>query len=345
MTNGGSDTRRGVPQAPQTPQAAAELTQRVTTLSVSVATVLALVKLFGWRSSGSVAMLASLADSGLDIVAAFATFAAVRYAALPPDHDHRFGHGKAEGFSSLLQATLVFTSSALIGWEAIGRLIHPAAVQTATSAVLIMVFSTVATAALVAVQGMVLKRTRSLAIEGDRAHYMADLVGNLAALAGILISVFGKLPQADALAGLVVAAWLVRCAVAVLKGSSASLMDRELDDEERDSILEVVCSDPEITGVHDFRTRTSGPFVFIQMHADLDPDMTVERAHEVLVRAERRILERFPAADILIQPDPRGRAEPHESFIAQAHRNRLAVDAASEPTAEMTSGQIEAKDP
>ena len=238
----------------------------------------------------------------------------------------------------------MFTSSALIGWEAVSRLIHPVPVRTVQSAVLIMVFSTVATAALVAVQGVVLRRTRSPAVEGDRAHYMADLAGNLTALAGVVVAVFAHLPQADALAGLVVAAWLVWSAVGVLRNSSASLMDRELNDEERTAILEIVCSDPEITGIHDFRTRTSGLFVHIQMHADLDPDMTVERAHEVLLRAERRILERFPAADILIQPDPRGRAEPHESFIAQAHRKRVEGDVADE-TAQMTAEPNGAKEP
>ncbi len=330
MTDGGS--------APA-PQDGARLTRQVTALSVSVAVVLTAVKLLGWRSSGSVAMLASLADSGLDIVAAVASFAAVRYAAVPPDHDHRFGHGKAEAFSSLLQATLVFTSAALIGWEAVGRLVHPAPIHTAMSAVLIMVFSTLATAALVTVQGAVLRRARSLAVEGDRAHYLADLAGNLAALAGIMAAVFLHQPRADALSGLAVAAWLVWSAVGVLKGSSASLLDRELEDEERDAILKIVCSDPEITGVHDFRTRTSGPFVHIQMHADLDPEMSVDRAHVVLVRVERRILEQFPTADILIQPDPRGRAEPHESVFARAHRHRLEGEGALPEDADDLGGK------
>ena len=93
-------------------------TRRVTALSVAVAAILIVVKSLAWIASGSVAMLASLSDSGLDLVASLITFFAVRYAAVPPDAEHRFGHGKAEAFSSLMQGGLVFASGALIGREA-----------------------------------------------------------------------------------------------------------------------------------------------------------------------------------------------------------------------------------
>ena len=96
----------------------AALTRRITTLSVAVSTVLTLAKLVAWLGGGSVALLASLADSALDVVAATATYVAVRVAVSPPDEDHRFGHGKAEAFASLLQAGLVFASAALIAREA-----------------------------------------------------------------------------------------------------------------------------------------------------------------------------------------------------------------------------------
>src|SRR5690348_4877289 len=92
------------------PAETAVLTRRVTTLSVLVAAVLIVVKTLVWFMSGSVALLASLADSGLDLIASLATFFAVRYAAAPPDAEHRFGHGKAEAFASLTQAGLVFAS-------------------------------------------------------------------------------------------------------------------------------------------------------------------------------------------------------------------------------------------
>ena len=103
----------------------AALTARITTLSVTTALILTLAKLGGWWVGGSVALLASLADSALDVLAALGTFIAVRVAVSPPDAEHRFGHGKAEAFASLLQAGLIFATAALIGREAIEHLIAP----------------------------------------------------------------------------------------------------------------------------------------------------------------------------------------------------------------------------
>src|SRR5437899_11058876 len=87
-----------------TPMESAALTRRVTLYSVATAAVLVAIKVVAWLASGSVALLASTADSGLDLLASLTTFFAVRYAVAPPDAEHRFGHGKAEGFASLMQA-------------------------------------------------------------------------------------------------------------------------------------------------------------------------------------------------------------------------------------------------
>src|SRR5689334_14978855 len=108
----------------KTPAESAALTRRVTLLSVATAAVLVTIKAVVWVASGSTALLASAADSGLDLIASLATFWAVRYAAAPPDAEHRFGHGKAEAFASLVQAGLVFASAALIAREAIGDMLH-----------------------------------------------------------------------------------------------------------------------------------------------------------------------------------------------------------------------------
>jgi divalent metal cation (Fe/Co/Zn/Cd) transporter len=99
-------------------------------------------------------------------------------------------------------------------------------------------------------------------------------------------------------------------------------MDHELPDDARARIVALITADPRLTDVHQLRTRASGPFVHIQMHVDLDPELTLEAAHEVIVAAEKRILEVYPAADILIHADPRGRAEPHGGAFAEASRTQ-----------------------
>ncbi len=292
----------------------AALTRRITGLSVAMSAVLTLAKLAAWLGGGSVALLASLADSGLDVVASVATFVAVRVAVSPPDADHRFGHGKAEAFASLLQAGLVFASGALIGREALVHLIWPQPVRAEGWGLAVMVLSLAMTGALITLQGRVLARTSSVAISGDRQHYAADLASNAAALVGLAATGLLRDPRWDAVAGLFVALWLIRGAIQVLRDAADHLMDHELGEAERRAITDAVLADHRIRNVHELRTRASGPRIHIQMHVDLDPDQTLDQAHQIIEKAERRVMSAFPAADLLIHPDPEGRAEPHGLF-------------------------------
>jgi cation diffusion facilitator family transporter len=295
------------------------LTRRITQLSLAVALVLTIIKAIAWLASDSIAMLASLADSGLDVLAAAVTFFAVRYAATPPDQEHRYGHGKAEAFASLIQAGLVFASGALVADEAIPHLLKPRALAYESWGLGVMAVSILMTSGLVFAQSRVLRRTRSVAVEGDRTHYVADLASNLIAFAGIGASALLRRSEPDALAGILVSAWLVWGAVGVFRRASFELMDHELSDEARHHIVALMTEDPRVRDVHQLRTRASGPYVHVQMHADLDPSLSLVEAHRVMVAAERRVLDAFPAADIIIHPDPRGAAEPHGGAFAEVH--------------------------
>jgi cation diffusion facilitator family transporter len=296
----------------------AAATRRATLYSVTVATVLIALKLVAWRASGSVALLSSLADSGLDLIASLITFGAVRYAVVAPDAEHAFGHGKAEAFSSLIQAALVFASAALVGREVVLRLFHPEPVGDGLIATAVMAASVVLTGLLVALQTQALKKTRSVAIAGDRAHYFADLGGNLVGLVGVAAAAWLHILWLDSAAGLFIVAWLVWGAIGVFREAADQLMDKGLDASACARIRDLAQADPRMLGVHELRTRVSGPYVMVQMHADLDPALTIEAAHEIMVAAENRILAEFPAADILIHPDPRGRAARHGGPFVEA---------------------------
>jgi cation diffusion facilitator family transporter len=307
--------------APALPVAqSAALTRRVTLLSVVVAAVLTTIKAIAWLASGSVALMASLADSGLDLLASLATFFAVRYAVAPPDREHRFGHGKAEAFASLLQAGLVFASAALVAREAVVDLLTPHPLRQEGWAIAVMVVSVALTAALITAQTRVLRSTGSVAVSGDRAHYAADLGSNVIALAGIAASAWLGLNGLDAAAALAVAGLLLWGAIGVFREAAGQLLDRELAPETRGQIVDLITRDSRIKGVHQLRTRAAGPYVHMQMHVDLDPGLSLEHAHEVLVAAEKRVLGEFPSADIIMHADPRGAAEPHGGAFAETGR-------------------------
>jgi divalent metal cation (Fe/Co/Zn/Cd) transporter len=107
-------------------------------------------------------------------------------------------------------------------------------------------------------------------------------------------------------------------AVKVFRDATDHLMDRELATDERQKIVDAVLADANIRNVHELKTHASGPRLHIQMHVDLDPDQTLEAAHEIVDAAEARVREAFPTADVIIHPDPEGRAETHEVFAPEA---------------------------
>lgn len=297
------------PDPPHDPEAGARAVRMVTRLSVGTACLLVLLKVFGWAASGSVSLLASLLDSGLDLVASLAVFFAVRWAAQPPDWNHRHGHGKAEAFAGLLQAGLVMASALFVGWEAIDRIVNPRAVANGEWAVAVMAISIVVTLGLVWVQTRAIRLSGSLAVKGDRAHYSADLASNVVAMIGVASAAFLSAGPLDAAAGLIVAVWLLWGAFSVLREAADQLLDRELAPEVQAEITARVLEDTRIGGVHRLRTRAAGSVPMIQMHVDLDPDLSLAEAHTIMAEAEARILEGHPHADILIHPDPR-RATP-----------------------------------
>jgi len=298
-------------QQPATSAEHARLTSNAATLSLGVAAALIALKTWAWLASGSVAMLASLADSTLDLAASLITYFAVRYAAAPPDREHRFGHGKAEAFAGLLQGGLVGISGVLIAIEAVPRFFAPARLTHGFESIVVMLISIALTAGLVAYQTRAVRRTGSVATRADRLHYAGDLAANGVVLAGIGAGAYLGVAWADPVAALLVAAWLAYGAVKVAREAADHLLDREVADDVRARIRALAEDDRRILRVHELRTRTSGPYMHIQFHAELDPDLSLEAAHEIVVAAEDRIRAEFPTADVIIHPDPKGRAEPH----------------------------------
>jgi len=293
------------------PLEAAKVTKAITWVSVSVALVLMAAKLMAFMITGSISLLASFADSALDFVASVMAFFAVRYASEPADEEHRFGHGKAESFASLFQAVLVAISAALVAREAVDRLLHPQPIVQGNIALAVMLMSIILTLGLVWLQGRAIKKSGSLVVTGDQAHYKADLFANLSVMVGIALATSGNFGIADALVGLGISVWLFFTAWEVAKAGINQMMDRELPNTERELICDITLAVEGVYSIHELRTRASGSYVHMQFHVDLEPNQTLAAAHKIVVEIERKLLETWPAADILIHPDPKGEAEPH----------------------------------
>jgi len=272
--------------------------------SMSVATVLIVAKTAAWLVTDSVGMLSSLIDSALDLVSSMITFIAIRLALAPADADHRFGHGKAEALAGMAQAGFITASAGGLLLTVVDRFLHPRPVQEEFVGALVSAFAIVLTFALMLFQGYVVRRTSSLAISADRAHYTTDFVTNIAVGIGIWLASRLDEPRIDLAVAVGVALYLGIGAWSIGRHSIDVLMDRELPTEDRQKILDIARRHPGVRSVHDLRTRSSGLHQFIQLHLVLHPSMSLGRAHVMSDSVESAIREAFPQAEVMVHIDP-----------------------------------------
>jgi ferrous-iron efflux pump FieF len=277
----------------------------------SVTMALLLLALKGWAaySTGSMAMLGSLADTGLDLIASLVTLAGVRIAAVPADSDHRFGHGKAEALVALFQIVLITVSAGWIGYRSVERLVAGAETGSAELGIGVSIAAMAATLALIAYQRHVVRKTGSVAIATDRVHYQSDLLLNGSVIAALVLEQYIGLVGADAVFGLVIAAWLLFGAWRSSSQAINQLMDREWPEDQRAAFLAAAADHPELDGLHDLRTRTSGSNHFVQFHVWVPGDWTVREAHDRLDAVEEALQAQFPGTEILIHLDPHGHTD------------------------------------
>jgi len=297
---------------------AAILTARAALASVAVAALLLVLKAFAAWTTGSVAMLGSLADSALDLLASFVTLYGVRLAAMPADQDHRFGHGKAEALAALFQVALITASAAAIAWRAITALHTRTPTNDMELGVVVSLIAMAATVALLSYQRRIIRQTGSVAIRADNIHYQSDLLLNLSVIAALVLDQYFGITRADPILGIAIALWLAWGAFGASSQAIDQLMDKEWPESERQRFLAVAAEHPEQRGIHDFRTRRSGSHDFAQFHMYVARDMSVADAHDIVESVEQRIHAAFPKVEVLIHLDPEGHVDDPDNPLVEA---------------------------
>lgn len=286
--------------------------------SIITAGILLIVKISAFEITGALAILATLIDSVLDIAASVINFFAVRYALNPADHEHRFGHGKAEALAGLSQATLITTSVILLLIESSSRFLNPIPIQKTEIGIIVTVLSILLTAILVLYQSYVIKKTSSLAIKADQLHYKTDFLLNGAVLLSLFITYISDIPQIDSVLAIIISIFILWGVKGIFTQSIDQILDHELPDEERKKIFKLATSHPKVHEIHDLRTRTSGGAVFIQFHMELPPEMLLLDVHRICEEVETYITKNCDyEIEVFIHPDPLGHPrENPESFTA-----------------------------
>lgn len=271
--------------------------------SVTVAFTLIAIKLLAWLYSGSASMLASLTDSFADAMASLVNFIAIRYAIVPADHDHRYGHGKAEPLASLAQSAFILGSAFLLIFYGGERLLNPVPVEHAMLGVIVSVIAIIVTLGLVLLQKRALAATKSTVVEADALHYKSDLFLNSAVLLALVLAQYGWW-WADGLFAVLIALYIGQQAFSLGYRSIQTLLDRELDNDTRLKIVQIVQQDLRVKGLHDLRTRQAGKTVFIQFHLELDGQLSLREAHSIADETGLRVKSAFEDAEVIIHQDP-----------------------------------------
>lgn len=280
------------------------LMRLATVASMSTALILIVAKFLAWRLTDSVSMLSSLVDTSLDLVSSLVTFLAVRQALVPPDDDHRFGHGKAEGLAGLIQAGFIAASGCALLVAIVERLGNPKQVREEGIGLAVSALAIGLTLCLVAFQKYVVRRSGSLAINADMAHYSTDLVATLVTGAAVFLSGLLDQPLIDSGVAALVALYLMHGAWGVARESLDVLMDRELPAEDGRKIEAIARAHPGAKDAHDLKTRSSGLTKFIQLHIEVDRDLSVVLGHAIGLEVQAEIARAFPGAEIIIHVDP-----------------------------------------
>ncbi|KDD81166.1 cation diffusion facilitator family transporter, partial [Glaesserella parasuis] len=277
--------------------------KRAANFAVIVAATLIIAKAFAWWQTGSMAILAAMTDSLVDLFASLTNMLVLRFALQPADDDHTFGHGKAESLAALAQSAFITGSATFLLLQGIQRLTEPQLVQSSELGVAISLFSIVLTAALVWYQKKVVKLTQSPAIEADSLHYQTDLYMNAAILVAMILNIYGVI-YADAVFAIGIALYILFNAAKMCWEAVQSLLDKALPQEEVDQIWAIALQHPRIIGIHDVKTRRAGAIRFIQLHLELDDHLPLVVAHDITDSLEQKILAVFPHSEVIIHQEP-----------------------------------------
>ncbi len=285
--------------------------------SMAVAAGLSALKIGVGFWSGSLGILAEAAHSAMDLLAALATFLAVRLSGKPPDSDHPYGHGKAEPLAALFEALVLLSTCGWIISESISRLAGGrVAVNASIWTFLVMGISIVVNVLRSRLLYRLAAEHRSQALEADALHFQTDIWSAavvMVGLAGVRLAGWfprlGFLRQADAVAALLVAALVIVVSVKLGWRTIEGLMDASPLGvaEEIKAKVETL---REVVDCHAIRVRHSGPHYFVDLHVTLDGRQPLEDAHAVTEQVERIVSEVLPGADVTVHPEPTGPPKP-----------------------------------
>ena len=283
-----------------------ERSLRATFLGLAVNVLLVAGKLAGGLAGRSHALVADAMESLADIVSSIIVWRAVVVAAEPPDRGHPYGHGKAEAVAAAIVSTILMLAAAAIAVRAGGKLFQPRDPPRAFTLYILI--------AVVLVKEAVFRYAsrqaglaESGAVQADAWHHRADAITSLAAAIGISVCLLGgpKFAYADDIAALFASAVIAWNGWRLLRPALDELMDAAPNSAILAQIRSCAAEVPGVHAVEKCRARKTGFQYFVDMHIEVDPQMTVQQGHDIAHRVKDKVRRAVPSvSDVLVHVEP-----------------------------------------
>ena len=280
--------------------------RRYALLSI-VAAVLTIMLLSGaYFVTHSVSLFSAAAESLTNLLAAVAALIALTIAERPPDEEHSFGHTKAEYFSSGFESSLILLAAVFIAWEAIQRLFDPQPLENVGVGLAVSIAASALNGGVAFIMLRAGKRLRSITLRADGQHLLTDVYTTLGVIIGVVLITLTGWHILDPIIALIVAANIVRIAIALLKESAHGLLDTALTQQDQ-AILTGVLPEYKQRGIgfHAVRSRVAATRRFIYLHVLVPGNWTIQQGHNVCEEIEASIREALPQSTILTHLEPK----------------------------------------
>jgi cation diffusion facilitator family transporter len=293
--------------------------ERFAWLSIVAAVVTIALKAGAFALTGSVGLLSDAAESLVNLGAGVIALVALRVAARPPDHNHDYGHGKAEYFSAGAEGLMIFVAAAVILYSAVHRLLNPVALEKLGWGLLIVAAASVVNGLVAIVLLRAGRAHRSVTLTADGRHLMTDVVTSAGVIVGVLLVALTGWAPLDPLVAILVGLNILVTGYRLVSSSVTSLLDAALPPDDLAALhaaLDGVRSSE--VEFDEIRTRESGRQRFVSLTVRLPGDWTVERAHEVTDEVERAIGGALPGVQVQTHVVPAFGAESRPAFGAES---------------------------
>jgi cation diffusion facilitator family transporter len=274
-------------------------------LSLATSMVTILLKMGAWWLTGSVGLLSDAIEGFVNVVAALVALSVLMYSSHAPDREHNFGHEKAEYFSSGIEGALILVAAGAIVWNAVPRLLEPQELERAGLGLGLAFVAGLANALCAWAMLRAARRHRSITLEADARHLLADVWTTAGVLVGVMLVEVTGYARLDPIVALAVAVQILWTGGHLMLRSFEGLMDRAMPEEDL-AVVRTVLETLRGEGgdYHALRTRVAGAKSFANVHVLVPGKMSVQAGHDLVERLETEVREKLPHVELLTHLEP-----------------------------------------